>query len=396
MQVFILGNGFDLQHHFPTKYINFLNVVEFLKIYYNPNKMNTVGDVFSSSHLQLKDKWIEECYLKHESVYKTTALDQSKVQILIDGAKENCWFNYFSTCFNQDKGWIDFEKEIANVIEAFRALFEHISSKFAFMHIKDRKKEYICSKFDFYYDFAGSTYMSGSRTEQAKEIKKEYCKEELFGSKIIEVNKQKIISKLYSELRNLANLLKLYLEIFVEAPLCTMKNQKVLICENPYSKADRVLSFNYTSTFNKLYSLPENTIVGHIHGTVLKDIVLGVNPDKHDETEDLDTSFIQFKKYYQRVFLGADESYSYNVADMDKFPYVIDLIFSGHSLDITDSDILKEWIKKANTISIYYHDESAVGGYISNLVSMFGKKEFDNIRKSKKLLFLKNPVITFI
>ena len=40
-----LGNGFDLQHHFPTKYINFLNVVEFLKIYYNPNEPMLVEEI---------------------------------------------------------------------------------------------------------------------------------------------------------------------------------------------------------------------------------------------------------------------------------------------------------------------------------------------------------------
>ena len=35
MNVFLLGNGFDLYHKLPTKYINFLNTVEFLRNYYN-------------------------------------------------------------------------------------------------------------------------------------------------------------------------------------------------------------------------------------------------------------------------------------------------------------------------------------------------------------------------
>ena len=105
--------------------------------------------------------------------------------------------------------------------------------------------------------------MNGSLKEQSKAIKEEFCFEKLSGSKIIEVNKQKILSKLYSELRNLANL-------------------------------------------------------------------------------------------------------------------------------------LKEWIERAARIVIYYHDENVIGSYIKNLVAMFGKKEFDNIRKNKNLLFVKNPIITFI
>lgn len=31
MKVLLLGNGFDLNHKFPTSYINFLNTVMFLK-----------------------------------------------------------------------------------------------------------------------------------------------------------------------------------------------------------------------------------------------------------------------------------------------------------------------------------------------------------------------------
>lgn len=395
MKVFILGNGFDLQHHFPTKYINFLNVVEFLKIYYNPNKMNTVGDVLSSSRLQEKDKWIGECYLEHESIYNVTTLEQYKVKILIDGAKENCWFKYFSTCFDQDKGWIDFEKGIADVIEAFRSLFDHIAPNFAFMWLKDRKKEFICSKFDFYYNLINSTHLNGASREQTKEVKKEYCIEKLFGSKIIEVDRRKIISKLYDELREFAKLLQLYLEIFVEEPLIKMEEQTHFPVENIYWNVDRIISFNYTSTFEYLYDRCSNVATGHVHGTVLKDIVLGVNPDKYDEIDNLDTAFIQFKKYYQRVFLKADESYLKNETLYEDGSKSIELYISGHSLDVTDSDILKDWITRADQIVIYYHNESAVGGYIENLISMFGKKELDNLRRDKKLTFIKHEKIEF-
>ena len=41
-----------------------------------------------------------------------------------------------------------------------------------------------------------------------------------------------------------------------------------------------------------------------------------------------------------------------------------------------------------DNITIMYHDRSAVGSYVKNLVSIYGKEEFDRIRYEKKLMFL--------
>ena len=71
--------------------------------------------------------------------------------------------------------------------------------------------------------------------------------------------------------------------------------------KNPtYPEMNKVFSFNYTNTIETLYASEEK--VYHIHGNINDNIVLGVNPDKHDEIENIDTLFIQFKKYFQRVF----------------------------------------------------------------------------------------------
>lgn len=394
MDVLILGNGFDLQHHLPTKYVNFLNVVNFLNLSYDSEKMHTVGDIFSCAKLQEKDEWIAECYSKHKRIYDETPLKDDEIKELIGKSKENCWFNYFSKNFDKDSGWIDFEKEIAKVIEAHRDWFKVIRPMFGFKHLlKDDKKSFICSNFDFYYDLTGGSFGGGN--EKVKNVKKAYCIETPPHSKHIEVNKEEIISKLYSELRSFSKLLRLYLTVFVESSLFVMNLEKFLPCGSFYSEAEKVISFNYTSTFNKLYGISANADVGHIHGTVRDEIVLGINPDKYDEIKDLDTSFIQFKKYYQRVRFNADESYSEIFSDCNFDAESMDLCIIGHSLDITDSDILKEWIEKSSSIVIYYHNENVIGSYIKNLIAMFGKKEFDSIRKEKKLTFKKNPDITF-
>ena len=60
----------------------------------------------------------------------------------------------------------------------------------------------------------------------------------------------------------------------------------------------------------------------------------------------------------------------------------------GHSLDITDRDIIEELFQNAKEIIVIYHSISAKKSYISNLIKMFGKNKFDLLKKDKKLSFL--------
>ena len=60
----------------------------------------------------------------------------------------------------------------------------------------------------------------------------------------------------------------------------------------------------------------------------------------------------------------------------------------GHSLDITDQDIIKELFETAENITILYHDESAEAGYIANLVKIFGMEKFNEMRYVKNLSFI--------
>ena len=51
-------------------------------------------------------------------------------------------------------------------------------------------------------------------------------------------------------------------------------------------------------------------------------------------------------------------------------------------------DIITELFYNANEITILYHNNEAKASYIANLVNIFGKDEFDEIRKNKHLIFL--------
>ena len=59
MNILLLGNGFDLYHHLPTKYINFLNTVDSLA-HRDISKVQTIGDVVGEDTLYSKDREIRD------------------------------------------------------------------------------------------------------------------------------------------------------------------------------------------------------------------------------------------------------------------------------------------------------------------------------------------------
>lgn len=60
----------------------------------------------------------------------------------------------------------------------------------------------------------------------------------------------------------------------------------------------------------------------------------------------------------------------------------------GHSLDETDGDVIEELFNAANTITIYYHIKEKVPEFLRNLIRIFGKKKFDEMRLNKQLTFI--------
>ena len=73
MNVLMLGNGFDIYHKLPTKYCNFLHVVNFLNSNYT-GEMRTIEDVLGNDKLQTEDKYIKECCDRHHETYKNLYL----------------------------------------------------------------------------------------------------------------------------------------------------------------------------------------------------------------------------------------------------------------------------------------------------------------------------------
>ena len=174
--------------------------------------------------------------------------------------------------------------------------------------------------------------------------------------------------------------------------MSVLTNQQSLDVLPVFDYSSYVVTFNYTNTFERLYQYEK---VFHIHGNVNKSIVLGINPDKADETENIDTSFLRFKKYYQRTILESDVEYIKWLIEYQTDPTAIgrsvdtiSLLVMGHSLDVTDKDIIEELFGIADDITVLFHNEEAKASMIANLISIFGQKKFFELRKEKSLLFL--------
>ncbi len=127
-----------------------------------------------------------------------------------------------------------------------------------------------------------------------------------------------------------------------------------------------------------------------------------------EDRRNKDTEFINFKKYYQRIYKGTGCKYKEWVSvihedfqeykmELERINMYKDNIFPmkqrakeiknnylnkhnlyifGHSLDITDKDILRDLILNDNVhTTIFYHSKEELGRKIANLVKVIGQDE---------------------
>ena len=394
MNLLFIGNGFDLNYNLPTTYANFLHTVSFIRDHYE-SSMNSVGSVFGDKRLSDIDNGIKQSDNKYHSEYESVSLDETKMIELQEKAKSNKWFRYFCNHYNKDVGWIDFEKEIGKVIDELSYFFSTEESE---DHSARRDKVNYTGYMRFLwlimeaFGFAGSSIGSNAvhgRVYDTIVLRDDLYYEEPLKSGQMYIYKERITDELFSELKDLAEILSIYLHCFIEEPVqYFISTGRIELCP-VFSSVDRVITFNYTNTYEML--CPAKTIY-HIHGLLGSSLVLGVNADEHDELNNMDTTFIKFKKYYQRAIFETEAEYLKMINDIkslkSKMEFETTLIVMGHSLDITDRDIITEVFSIADNIKIYYHDKEAHGRYIENIVKIFGKNDYDSMRRTKGLSFI--------
>lgn len=422
MNIYMLGNGFDLHYSFPTKYINFMNTMMFLCD--NPDgEFGTVAKIFGNHDLKKQDSDIRRCYDRYKDYYPYANVDQSTLQDMVSKTAANSWFQYFRKTLNQDVPWIDFELEIAYVLNILSGVFadsdniEEYGNSIMLDHdgiAADWRAVLDCFKLG---DFDSSESIPKDKEENvwlpmdSSANEYFYFRDDLHSGKKT-LDRGKIVTELAESLKEFSKILSWYMWQFVEAPIDRMVSENKIQPDCLFKQPGVVVTFNYTNTFEQLFKGKTRT-VHHIHGTTSTEtdhilseagIVLGINADKADKNDSVNTTFLPFKKYYQRIVNKTDNSYIQFIRDSieekaqdqeqwEKFPAVwgrlrYHLYVFGHSLNETDKDAIKELFDIADTIVVFYHSDYALSQYVRNLVKIYGKEEFDQLRISKRLDFV--------
>jgi len=390
MNIFVLGNGFDLHHGLLTSYTNFLQIVEFIKTN-GVSSYSNIGEIISNKKLLVTNSQYDTSYSKYSIAYDNTTISDEDLKILIEGATNNCWFNYLHGLIDNDKGWIDFEIEIKQVVGAFKELISKVTrpaDKIDWNHLS-KSTTHIIQKFNFVLENRTSESVLSSPFPYSV-INPVFLSEKPLGSKNLFVDADKVAERLYNELEHFSEMLRVFLRCFVDNLLKNISKMNLLSVENSmFLDAHSVISFNYTSTYEQLYN---KCHVIHHHGTINEKIILGIDSDQTDELSGLNTTFINFKKYYQRIIHRTDLEYidfiNRQFESINSYPRTEKKVFIvGHSLDKTDKEVITDVFSIAKEIYIYYHSENALKSLVKNLISIFGKEGFDSIRSEKKLRF---------
>ena len=364
MQTLVLGNGFDIDHELPTKYKNFLCFVEAVR---GSQRLRGKVDALPSTVDTELKKYIYNLFFLDDKIDI-----KSEVLSLLES---NIWIDYFLEVKGEfGENWIDFETEISQLVQELENVKDYVIDEMKSGSKNIDVPELMTKRLNKLSPCAVNLYKDGNE----KDI-------------------HDFVSKLVDDLKRMIRLLEIYLSDYVQAIKIAYFSPDIYAL-NP----DRVISFNYTNTYEKLYSYKKSFIkYNYIHGKALSDssvdtcnMVLGIDEYLDGDRKTQKTEFIQFKKYFQRVHKKTDCEYVYWF-DKELRPEKNgkereEVFIFGHSLDITDGDVLSTIINCPNTyVTIFYHDDVDYGKQIANLVSLLGQ----DILLSK--VYGKNPSIIF-
>lgn len=474
MNILIVGNGFDLSHYLPTKYDHFMDVMGAIEkknlgkpiqnVFSNP--VNTLPELILKV-LEIKRAVDEKTYQmnfddlfaicrdkkfvsKTKEIYDTTSiiLSVEKIVELQYKLKNNCWYQYFKNHVEEIKTWIDFEQKIEEVliiaarcivdIENFHIIENlhqyFVKNKNDGLKIRNRDSKILnffnVVKIEEYETLRPRSLLkdgSGKETtviNERENINPKFC----YGGKIINgFSPELFLDFLYEQLENFIEIFNLYLELVVNKLLL---NCEVEIKSLNWVCPDKIYSFNYTNTYQRLY---DSVDVEYLHGSCgeHQNIVLGVSDVENGALTKLKA--YGFTKYHQKLFKDTDylfldhlkekvqihkkkiEYFEKDFGDSDpkakKFARQglmevdsqlnLNFYIWGHSLDISDKDYiidlfsLNDDMDRNVRLTVYYFDQNAKFALLNNLLAILEKDKVEQWMKNKWLQFKPNPEIKF-
>lgn len=328
--VLVIGNGFDLHHGMKTSYADLLRF-----------------------YISVRDKSIQ---------YE---LDSEKLDIVMRWI-ENSFFDYFISDYEErkrTKTWIDLEHGVKQYIKTVLDFFNNQNEGI-------RKK-------DLQKSIALIDYRKHSQ-EIVHMLLNSHCLGET-GKDYIKIADRFItfqglydldamIEAFAEELTQLEKIVSYYLETIEPFIRCN-KNEYRQFEQIHRLKPEYVISFNYTKTICDLYNFDFSNI-SFVHGELTtKNVVLGYDDIDHSDDD------IVFKKYYRRI-IKRTNTIDYTKMHDQEGGFLIErnVFIFGHSLDISDEDILRPILERYNT-TIFYLDDVDYAKKIRNLFMLLEKEE---------------------
>lgn len=451
MNILIVGNGFDLSHYLPTKYDHFMIAMGAIENWDASKGDMSFDDLFGA----LYEK--EDYFFGYtKAMYKTDEIKISVDQIkdLKKQLEDNVWYQYFSDHVKEMKTWIDFETKIEEALEIvcdFMDEIEIYSNKnnslekiISFLEGGNAKDYFLSQKsirvlgllkiLDVEYKNLGIDFSSeivgfdGDWSHSFSSLAESFLAKYKGYDDFLYKNVTKF---LYKALLNFSSIFCDYLKIL--DGLNTINNKLyVPVLET----INRVYSFNYTSTFLKIYRSDVQSYFLHGKISDQNKIVLGVSDLNNQILRKFD--LWGFTKYHQKLLLNTDynflEEFLLESKDIQlevdltqnfwlnrttngsgSVRYIrqkvervlqersldINFYIWGHSLDYSDNAYVKELFSfnepydQGVKIVVYYY-EGAQFDLLANLIYILKKDKVENWMKKGWLKFEKNPDIAKI
>ena len=322
MNILIVGNGFDLSHYLPTKYDHFMDVMGAIEkknlgkpiqnVFSNP--VNTLPELILKV-LEIKRAVDEKTYqMDFDTLFSTCRdkkfIDQTKEIYDISSIdfsletivkfqyelKNNCWYQYFKNHVEEIKTWIDFEEKIKEVIYSISNAISFItesneSNEYRFSNSKVNaaisKRTFGVLKFFDVFEGEGAYKSFNPVFCNGEDVKNGFSLSSL-------------LEYAQKQLDEFIEIFDLYLELIVSQLQlkCTVE-----IAAEHWLYPDKIFSFNYTNTFQRIHN---SVKVEYLHGShgEFQNIVLGISDLEDDALKKLKA--YGFTKYHQKLFKDTD------------------------------------------------------------------------------------------
>ncbi len=376
-RMLITGNGFDLALGLPTSYSDFIQAARVVKS-------------TSDGVVNLQDLFPE----KFNTLNTYYSLQESYDLGSFKKCEKNAWLQYFLWLNKQEKTsksekkWVDFEREIRQILEDVAHLKQEIEryetntkSKHGMIHRGSRNSSptYVSIHEDAFDRLGQILAWDTSATDSNVRLDRGKYKQP-----------NAILQYLYEELEKFSEVFKSYLQDLV-IPIFDAKKFKELTIEPPA----HVITFNYT---------PIATILGfqceHLHGSINDSVIFGVD-SADDLAESLGPYALSFTKYFQCLF---HQTFATNFKQNNQHQSSLNrYYFYGHSFDLSDRSYIKVIFDSLDKIFgqkavIYYHSEESRASILRNLLDsrMLGEdaqKKIEALVASKRLVFEFKPSI---